>query len=61
MKKSNAQVAEAIVKSILNDFTDRRGLRQEWDQFDDGIKDEIVKTWLLATKRILDANDTNRR
>lgn len=31
---------------LVRDFTDRRGLRQEFDQIDDDIKDEILETWL---------------
>lgn len=34
-----------IVKRILADVTDRRGWRQEWDQFDEDIKAQIIKTW----------------
>ncbi len=32
--------------ALLSDFTDRRGLRQEWDQIDDEVKEEILQTWL---------------
>jgi hypothetical protein len=58
MKKSNPFLAKEIVKAILDDFTDRRGLRQAWDPIDDEIKDDVLKTWLLSTKRILDENDS---
>ena len=37
--------AMQIVDEIERDFTDRRGLRQEWEQFDDDIKDEIRDVW----------------
>lgn len=47
------KTANAIVKVILADVTDRRGWRQEWDQFDDGIKREIKETWTAEVKRIL--------
>jgi hypothetical protein len=56
--KTNPQLATEIVKAILDDFTDRRGLRQEWEQIDDSIRSEIVETWLLSTKRLLDDRDT---
>lgn len=36
---------ERLVDAILYDLTDRRGFRQEWDQVDDDIKDEIKQTW----------------
>lgn len=38
-------MAKKIAKAILDDVTDRRGWRQEWDQFDDGVKREIKQTW----------------
>jgi hypothetical protein len=37
--------SEYIVGLIVEDFTDRRGLRQEWEQIDDDIQQEIRKTW----------------
>lgn len=37
---------EAIVFDILSDITDRRGFRQEFDQVDDDIKNEMIQTWL---------------
>jgi len=37
---------EAIVAAIWADVTDRRGWRQEADQFDYGIKNEILDAWL---------------
>lgn len=37
--------ARKIVKAIINDLTNRRGLRHEWDQIDDDIRREIVNTW----------------
>ena len=36
---------ERILFGFLRDFTDRRGLRQEWDQIDDDIQEEILETW----------------
>ena len=38
-------VAKQIVKDILADLTNRRGLRQEWEQIDDDIQKEIIKEW----------------
>jgi len=37
--------AEKIVKALESDLTDRRGLRQEWEQIDDDVKQEIRKMW----------------
>jgi hypothetical protein len=39
------KVAKLAVKKILADLTDRRGLRQEWDQLDTEIRAEIRKEW----------------
>lgn len=41
--------AEAIVFDIVADFTDRRGLRQEWDNIDDDIQNEIMEKWVSIT------------
>lgn len=48
-----AKVAREIVKAIEDDFTDRRGLRQEWEQIDSDTQDEIRREWIKATERIL--------
>jgi hypothetical protein len=45
--------AERIVQAILRDFTDRRGLRHEWDRIDDGIQKEIVDTWTALVETAL--------
>ena len=39
--------ARAAVDGILNDLSDRRGLRQEWERIDDDIQDEIKQEWAL--------------
>lgn len=36
----------AKVFDIINDLSDRRGLRQEWEQIDGDIQDEIIETWI---------------
>jgi hypothetical protein len=38
-------VAKQIVEDILADLTNRRGLRQEWEQIDDDIQEEIINKW----------------
>jgi len=44
--------ARKIVDLIIKDLNDRRGLRHEWDQIDDDIKEEIVSVWtdIVATE-----------
>lgn len=39
------EMAGKIVKKILADLTNRRGLRQEWDQIDASIRKEIIDCW----------------
>ena len=46
-------VEERIIFSIIRDFTDRNGLRQEWENIDNDIQDEIIETWLEITKKQL--------
>lgn len=50
------QIAQQIVAEIEEDFTDRRGLRQEWDEIDEGIKQEIRDEWTSITLKILVEN-----
>jgi hypothetical protein len=47
-------IEKEIVFAILFDFTDRRGLRQEWEQIDDDIKEEMIQTWIDIVKSKLD-------
>lgn len=37
--------AKRAVKALIADLSDRRGLRQEWEQIDDDIRKEIRATW----------------
>ncbi len=37
--------ANKVVQGILKDLTGRRGLRQEWEQIDGDIQQEISDTW----------------
>lgn len=46
--------AEKIVEAIMKDFTDRRGLRQEWEQIDEDIQNEIKGTWIELVRKVLD-------
>jgi len=46
-------VAQIVVAEIIADLTDRRGLRQEWEQIDPGTRQEIVATWEGIVRRHL--------
>lgn len=50
--------AKAIALSIEKDITDRRGLRQEWEQIDEEIQDEIRTRWVDRIMGILISCDT---
>jgi hypothetical protein len=39
------KVAHDIREALLDDITDRRGWRQEWNGFDDDIQEEIKATF----------------
>ncbi len=41
--------AKAIesVQKIVEDIKDRRGLRQEWSQIDDDLKNKIKTKWTM--------------
>ncbi len=49
----NKDKAEQIVKAIKKDFTSRRGLRQEWEQIDQEIQEEITATWIAIVSKEL--------
>jgi hypothetical protein len=49
------QQAREIVLRIITDLTDRRGLRQQWEEIDDEIRDEIVAQWEQLTREVLAA------
>ena len=53
----NEHKAKKIVAAIKADFTDRRGLRQEWEQIDDDIQREIEAKWLSIVLKILNKVD----
>jgi len=44
-KKRPEDCAAQIVHEIIADMTDRRGLRQAWEQIDEDIRHEIAETW----------------
>ena len=37
--------AKNMLKELLADLTDRRGLRQEWESIDEDVRKEIKKEW----------------
>lgn len=41
----NESISQEIVDAIVFDFTDRRGLRQQWEGIDDEIQQEIKDAW----------------
>jgi len=43
--RANQEAARRIVAAIVEDLKDRRGLRQEWEQIDTGIRIEILDRW----------------
>jgi hypothetical protein len=49
--------SQAIVFSILADFTDRRGLRQEWEEIDFDMQEEIIGTWVEIADKPKEASD----
>lgn len=46
--------AELIVDAIIDDLTDRRGLRQEWEGCDKEIQAEIKAEWMLIARRVIE-------
>jgi len=51
--------AERTVDAIIKDFSDRRGLRQEWESISLDIRDEIRDEWIaLAEKSQNDTHET---
>lgn len=51
LHKTPTSPAKTILFDIVSDFTDRRGLRQEWDQIDYPTQEEILETWLGIIER----------
>lgn len=53
----NKDKAEQIVNAIKKDLTSRRGLRQEWEQIDPEIQEEITAEWVAIVRKELDKNE----
>ena len=45
--------SQQIMERILADVTDRRGWKQEWEQFDLEIQDEIRQRWKELITEVL--------
>jgi len=45
LNKQQASGTIAKVYDLISDISDRRGLRQEWEQIDGDIQDEIIEKW----------------
>lgn len=56
MTKGVGQQAEEIVDAIIDNLTDRKGLRHEWDNIDEEIQAEIRADWMLIARRVIEAN-----
>ena len=50
---SKPDKAQKIVEAIETDLTDRRGLRQEWEQIDYDLQDEIRDIWAELIRKEL--------
>lgn len=50
----NKTVAVVIVDELIDDLTNRQGLRQGWESVDSGVKEEIKKKWveIIMVERI---------
>lgn len=48
-------LAKRITYRILQDMRNRRGLRQQWEQIDEDVQEEIIAAWIdLAETEIQD-------
>lgn len=45
--------AVQIVRDIIHDLRDRRGLRQEWDEIDNEVHQEIEVEWASIVRKHL--------
>jgi hypothetical protein len=44
--KDLPEKAIKAVERIIDDLTDRRGLREEWDEIDEDVQGEIMTVWV---------------
>ena len=45
------QKSKKAVKNIIKNLSDRRGLKQEWNQIDDDIQKEIIELWTTIVEK----------
>lgn len=50
-------ISHRIVAAILEDLTDRGGLRHSWEDIDDDIQKEIVQKWRTIVEEELTYED----
>lgn len=55
MTKNVDQQAEEIVDAIIENLTDRKGLRQSWDEIDKDIQGEIRSEWMLIASHAIES------
>jgi hypothetical protein len=53
MTVTEPDVVQQIVATILEDLTDRRGLRHEWDAIEPDIQHEIRDEWKRRIDKVL--------
>ena len=42
-----------IVRKLLDDLTDRRGLKHEWHSIDKEVQKEIIRTWIKIVRQCI--------
>ncbi len=47
---------QKIADAVINDLTDRKGLRHVWDDIDEQTRDEIRAAWTLLACRVIEAS-----
>jgi hypothetical protein len=50
---SKPPLATQIVDALKDDFTDRRGLRQAWEDIDADVQNEILEQWESLVEKLI--------
>ena len=50
-------LSRKMVNKILEDLTDRRGLRQAWDEIDEEIQEEIRTSWTIIIDNVINEDE----
>ena len=53
-KSERDAVAKRAVEGIIEDLSDRRGLRQMWESIDDETQAKIVAVWIAIVSKAID-------